>query len=356
MLLGGCWPYAAQADAKATAVFLNPGSSNEFFWVGFTDFMRAAADDLGIDLKVEYAERDPQTTLAQVRAVVKSGNTPDYLVFTNENYVAPEVLRLTTGTDIKLFVLHNQLTDEQQQFTGGAREKYPNWIGSAVANNEQAGYLTAKALLEQHPNLSEIVAVSGNRQTPVAQERVAGLMRALDEYPYVTLHQVVQGNWLRQRSKEQVSKLIKRYPSVRLIWTASDEMAFGAIEAMQARDLVAGQDFYVATMNNSQAVLGARLDGSISALAAGHFTLGGWAMVMLADHANGVDFAQFGGAEQRFNLFQLLDDTQSATLLQRVKEADYAIDFNAFSARSADFTGRYRFTLTPLLSAQTPAK
>ncbi len=31
----------------ASVVFLNPGFSDEPFWVGYSDFMQAAADDLG---------------------------------------------------------------------------------------------------------------------------------------------------------------------------------------------------------------------------------------------------------------------------------------------------------------------
>ena len=61
MLVGG---FASAANV----VFLNPGKSNEAYWVSYTQFMQAAAADLGIHLQVLYAERVPEKMLEQARA------------------------------------------------------------------------------------------------------------------------------------------------------------------------------------------------------------------------------------------------------------------------------------------------
>ena len=49
-------PLAASAQ-PASVVFLNPGLSTETFWTSYTRFMQAAADELGMTLRVEYSER-----------------------------------------------------------------------------------------------------------------------------------------------------------------------------------------------------------------------------------------------------------------------------------------------------------
>ena len=340
-------------SAKPNVVFFNPGASSEFFWVGFTDFMHAAATQLDMELEVFYAERQPEQTLAQVREVLARKQLPDYLIITNENYIAPEVLRLAQGTSAKIFIVHNQLTPEQQIFTGAARERHSNWIGTVTCNNEEAGYLTGKGLLDLDPidqqGSKELVAISGSRQTPVSQERVEGLKRAVSEYSAAQLRQVVHGDWRADRSEVQTVQLMKRYPNVRLIWSASDEMAFGAMQAMTRQGLVAGQDYHVSAMNNSERVLNARITGEISVLAAGHFTLGGYSLVMIHDYEKGKDFKNYGGLSQSFELLQLIDKEEAATLLKRIQNRDYAIDFKAFSATHPNFTGRYQFSLAPLL-------
>src|SRR5690606_13269595 len=50
-----------QSSARAESVlFLNPGSTQEAFWVSYSQFMQAAAQDLGIDLQILYSQRQPE--------------------------------------------------------------------------------------------------------------------------------------------------------------------------------------------------------------------------------------------------------------------------------------------------------
>ena len=61
-----------------------------------------------------------------------------------------------------------------------SRERYPNWIGSLVANDEEAGYLMASRLIERGRALQpagemQLLAFSGAKQTPAAQFRERGL-------------------------------------------------------------------------------------------------------------------------------------------------------------------------------------
>lgn len=90
-------PLAANAQ-PASVVFLNPGLSTETFWTSYTRFMQAAADELGMSLRVEYSERRADRVLTQARAILSGAQRPDYLVLVNEQYVAPEILRLSRGT------------------------------------------------------------------------------------------------------------------------------------------------------------------------------------------------------------------------------------------------------------------
>src|SRR3990167_2428547 len=131
---------AREVSSSASVVFLNPGFSNEPFWVGYSDFMQAAADDLGMQLQIIYGERNPSQLLEKARELLTRDNPPDYLIFVNEMYTPPEQLRQFADSPIKLFSLHSTLTPEQQQLIGASRERYRNWIGSLVPNDEQAGY------------------------------------------------------------------------------------------------------------------------------------------------------------------------------------------------------------------------
>ncbi|MES2820063.1 MAG: ABC transporter substrate-binding protein [Pseudomonadota bacterium] len=346
MLLG----LGSAAAKPASVVFLNPGYSSEPFWVGYTQFMQAAADDLGMQLQVIYGERDPERVLNNARQLLAGANRPDYLIFVNENFVGPELLRLFAQSEIKLFALHSTLTAEQQQLVGGTREQYRNWIGSLVPNDEEAGYLMAKALIGSAQGKAvDMLAFSGVRHTPSAILREQGLHRALAENPQVNLLQLVYGEWKRQRAYEQAQALLPRYPGTQLVWSANDEMAFGAIEAAKELGKTVGRDIRFSALNNSREVLQARVEEQVSVLVAGHFTLGGWAMVLLHDYHGGQDFARRGGKDQIAPLFRLLDAKQAARLAKRLDKPGYGLDFQRFSAVHQPRLKAYAFSIDALL-------
>ena len=345
---------ACSLASAASVVFLNPGKSTEAYWLSYAQFMQAAAKDLGMPLQVIYAERDPQRMVEQARAVLQATNPPDYLVFVNEEYAGPEILRLSKGSQVKLFAVNNTLTADQQILIGASRERYPNWIGSLVPNDEEAGYMMASRLIERGRALQpsgemQLLAFSGAKQTPAAQFREQGLQRALAEHPDVLLRQLVYSEWNRQRASEQAQQLLPRHPDATLIWAANDEMAFGAMRAAEELGRVPGKDLLFSALNNSVEVLQARLDERVSVLVSGHFTAGGWAMVLLHDYDAGLDFAARGGKDRQDALFMQLDKPQSRRLLQRIQSKRYDLDFRRFSAVGHPRQRDYNFSLQPLL-------
>lgn len=330
-------------------VFLNPGFSNEPFWVTYSQFMHAAAKNLGLNLSVIYGERDRENIIQSARALAENDTKPDYVIFVNEMYVGPEILRIFSDSSVKLFSLHSTLTPEQQEISGGTRERYENWIGSIIANDEDAGYLMAKELISKTNGApAEMLAFAGVRSTPSSTLRERGLLRALTEHPEIKLHQVVFGEWSEQRAYDQAKILLKRYNTPRLVWSANDEMAFGVMKAAREMGKVPGQDLYLSGLNNSDRVLQARVNNEISALASGHFSLGGWALVMLHDYHAGEDFAKRGGKDRVDNLFTLLDAEQARQLMLHLKIPDYELNFKDFSAVYHPELENYQFSIQSL--------
>ena len=131
-------PLVAGAQA-ASVVFLNPGYSNETFWVSYSRFMQAAADDLGLQLRIQYSERRPELALTQAREVLEGRQRPDYLVLVNEQYIAPEIIRLSRDSGVKLFLVNNGLTPNQVELIASHPDKYPPLLATLVGNDEQAG-------------------------------------------------------------------------------------------------------------------------------------------------------------------------------------------------------------------------
>ena len=344
-LLGPAFCGMAQA---ASVVFHNPGTSTETYWVSYAQFMQAAAKDLGLDLRVRYGERDPHNTLAQAREALQGSERPDYLVLVNEQYAAPQILRMAQGSGVKLLVVNSALTADQVRLLG-ARDGI-NLIGSLVADDEEAGYLMLKDMLRQHGRVApgeslDLLAFSGIKTTPVALLRERGMHRALAEHPEVRLRQLVYGEWSRERAFEQATQLFKRYPQTALVWSANDQMALGAMQAFQDSGRLPGKDALFSAVNSSPEILQARLNGRLSSLVAGHFTVGGWAMVLIHDDAKGVDIGAYGGRDRREALFQLIDAAQARRLLGPTP----TVNFRALSALGKPVSYRYPFSMQLLL-------
>ncbi len=343
-MLGWC---VAEAQGRPlSVVFLNPGHAAEPFWADYSHYMQDAAGDLGIDLRVIYGERDTARILRNAHEVLERGELPDYLIFVNEQFTGPEILRLFDGTQVRLFALHSTLTPEQQALVGGSRERYRHWLGSLVPNDEEAGYLMGRALIAlAGGEPAQMLAFTGIKQTPSATLRIVGLQRALAEAPHVRLQQVLYGEWRQQRAYEQALALLPRYPQLSLVWSANDEMAFGVMQAAAEQ----GRRLRYAALNNSARVLQARVDGRIEVLASGHFLLGACALVMLHDHAKGLDFAARGGKDQVASLLRLVDDEAAGRLMRRLEQGDIDLDFRQFSATRQPQMSRYACSIDSLL-------
>ena len=332
----------------ASVVFLNPGNADETFWVSYSRFMQGAAQNLGMSLRVEYSGRDRQRVLHQARQALQGPQRADYLVLVNEQYVAPQILRMAQGSGVKLVIVNKALTADQKQLLDARADS--GWVASLVADDEQAGYLMLTDLLRQHgpvaPGQSlDLLAFSGAKNTPAARLREQGLYRALAEHPEVRLRQVVYGAWSRQRAVEQATQLFKRYPQAALVWSANDEMALGAMRALHDSGRVPGQAVLFSAVNSSPDILQARLQGRLTTLVAGHFTLGGWAMVLIHDDAKGVAIDAHGGRDRQQALFQLIDTDQAKRLLAPT----LPVDFRALSAVGKPASYRYPFSLQLLL-------
>ncbi|UXH41840.1 ABC transporter substrate-binding protein [Pseudomonas promysalinigenes] len=343
-------PLAASAHA-ASVVFLNPGHSDEVFWSSYSRFMQAAADELGMTLEVDYSQRDGGLAMSQARAVLSRLKRPDYLVLVNEQYLAPEIIRLSQDSGVKLFLVNNGLTASQAKSIQAQPGKYGQVLGTLIGNDWQAGFGMLHEMVASLPRDNQpidLVAFSGVSTTPASQLREAGMRQALADFPQVRLRQVVYGGWSRERAYEQAQQLLQRYPKTRLVWAANDQMAFGAMRAFEQAGRTPGRDVVFGAINSSAEALQARIDGRLSVLMGGHATLGGWAMVLLHDDAQGLDIHRGGQREHVLPVLQSIDQAKARRWLKLVERDDYGVDFKHYSAQGRPTSYQYPFLTTPV--------
>lgn len=336
-----------------SVVFINPGKPDEAYWASASAMMEQAARSLGLQLEIQYADRDHVRGLALARQLAQRDKSerPDYVVLTNDYGAAPKMLHELEGTGIQAFMAFSGVHGSARKETGAPRERYPFWLGSLEPNAEEAGYLTARALFAQArasggaravDGKLHLLSIAGDRSTPASIARNAGMRRAVREAGDVELLQEVFSDWRRDKAQEQARWLYQRHPDARLVWTGSDQMAFGAMAAWRTRGGTPGRDAWFSGINTSHEAMAALRSGELAALAGGHFLAGAWALVMLYDHSRGIDFAS-EGLEQQRSLFVLFDAELARRFEQRMEQPATAIDFRRFSKALNPQLKRYSF-------------
>ncbi|MEE4225536.1 ABC transporter substrate-binding protein [Pseudomonas viridiflava] len=333
VLMGWLWASSAWA---ATVVFISPGTESDGYWRSYVRVMQSAARTTDMTLTVLYSDRDTRKLLAMARETLQGKARPDYLLFSNELNVAPEILRLSLGSGVKLFAVNNTLTADQIRIIGDLPMRYPDFIGSLVGNDEEGGYLTAKRLISLYPHQPgggtvEMLAFSGTNTTPVSLYREQGLRRALAEHPEVHLRQIVLSGWLRYRALEQARVLFNRYPDIRLVWSANEQMAFGAMDALRERGGQPGKDVLFSAINGTSMSLQAQLDGRLSVVATGHFTLGGWAIILLHRYDTAHRQTHLQAGARAVEVLHLVERQDAQRFLEATRNEGYRLDLQAFN-------------------------
>lgn len=342
-----------------SVVFINPGKSNEAYWVAAADSMRAASRSLGLELEVRFVERDHLRVLsvAQEIAALPKARRPDYAIITNDYGLGPKLLSVFEGTGVQCIFAYSSPTPAEQASTGGPRQIHKYWLGSLQPNAADAGYLTAQALIAKAriakaqgaDGKLHMVAIAGDRSTTASIARNDGMQRAVQEAGDVVLDQVVYSDWNRDKAQQQSEVLFERYPLARLVWAGSDQMAFGAMASWEKRGGQPGKNAWFSGVNTSREALDALKSGRLSALAGGHFIAGAWALVMVYDHAHGRDFVD-EGLELDRPMFTLFDARSADRFLAKFGDGHYdSVDFRKFSKFLNPKIKRYDFSFDQLM-------
>jgi ABC-type sugar transport system substrate-binding protein len=298
LTLQGNEPFAAD-DRFRIALFTGSDENNPF-WKLFTDFMSEVAADLDIEVEYYYADGNRKRIESQVLDVCRRADRPDAIVIQDFRLNGVKILNLANEKQMPVFLVNSGLEPNEKQKVGAPRKELQYWIGEMLPEEHDAGLQLANALIDeakkdpQHVDADgrvHVIALTGEIRHVAASERVRGLQDAIASRPNddAILHQVVEADWDRGLARSRCRILHRRYPDATVIWTASDYMAMGAIDAVRDRGLVPGRDVIVGGVDATREAIRLIEEGTMHATVGGHFMEGGWVTVLLHDYLHGVD-------------------------------------------------------------------
>lgn len=336
----------------ARVAFISPGHADEVYWVGAIQAMQHAAADLDFELDVYHAERDP---LRQIQLVCEltGDQRPDYLLVAADKGALVEQLRHANAMKLPTLAAYNAVMPSQREVLGLPRGRLPYWLGSVVPDAEEGGAMTAEALIRagHEKGLADsegrlhLLAFYGDRSSDTSIKRNRGMQRVVEQHPEVVLLQAVATDWRRDKAEQQAEHLLRRHPQVNLVWSGSDQVAFGVMDAARRQGRRPGEDLLFSGFNTSDEAMHSLIGGQLTTLAGGHFMAGAWGLVMIYDYHHGRDFAEDEGTELTRPMFSLFDPALARRYLSRRG----GVDFRRFSKVHNPDLKHYDFSFAAFL-------
>lgn len=282
----------ATLQASPRVVFINPDRPGNPFWDKVVSVMRAAADDLSLQLDVVYGEANRELATEQALGVIRRDPPVDYLIYIYQVGKAPQILEAAERAGVHSVIFNTEVADSERSIVGVPGEPYTRWIAHLVPDDRQAGGDLAHHLIMEWTSRkdappAEIVGFNGGRDSSAARLRAAGLEQALTGRSDARLHQVLVSEWNPQLAADQSEPLLRRWPGTNVIWSASDAMALAVIERQQRLGRQPGSDLVVGSIDWTDAGIQAVESGHLAVTLGGHFLEGAWALVLIHDHAQG---------------------------------------------------------------------
>ena len=301
-------------DSEIMIGFSYPTVNNEF-WVNALDYVEQASEELGFELIADDCNNDQAEQITDVDSMVSSGI--DALVLAPQDAsVCAGIADTCKSNDIDLVIVDRWPGDDLV-----AGEDYICFIGP---DDEDAGYQMANALIDA--GCTQIVGLGGYQGTSVAENRKAGLDKALAEHPEVELLQFEYAgeNW--DEGDTTFRNLYQAHPEVDGVWCYNDSLALASVNVLKEEGRLAdvkvgGMDLLAPAVESMQA-------GELFFSIGGHYLQAAFGAVVAFDAASGEEYT----GEDRISL-SLMAVTQDEvdTFAESYLSGESPIDFTELS-------------------------
>lgn len=338
---------------RYTLGFFVPHAQNPW-WTIAVNIMRAACNDLNMELQVYHAHNSRETMRQQIKEAVSGPNKIDALIFQSFKQAGESFIQIAETAKVPAF-LFNAGVDHHQ--TGPPRGKYKYWIGEMLPDDEGAGFDLANYLIETAIKAGkrdangkvQMLGINGVVSDGAAIERSKGLRRAIQGRTDVHLLRVIPGDWGFDSAQEKFTLMMRRFPQTAVVWAANDNMALGVIAGGREMNLKMGKDIIVGGIDWEKKALHSVQSEEMAVTIGGHFLEAAWVTVLLYDYLHGIDFEQ--ESVMMKSKMHLLSRDSVDTYLKKLGKGDWEkVDFTMFSKKLNPHLKQYQFTLEAILA------
>lgn len=232
--------------------------SNNPWRIAQTESMKAEAQKMGYQLVYTDAAGSAAKQVADVNSMIAQGVDVIFLAPREEKPLIPAVMAAKKA-GIPVILLDRNV----DQSLAKAGEDYVTFIGSDFIDE---GKRVAEWLAKNANGKSKIIELEGTTGSSPANDRKKGFDEAITAAGGFTIVASQTGDFARDKGRQVAEALLQAHPDADIVYAHNDEMAIGAISAIEAAGKVPGKDILVLSIDGGKEAVQAVVDGKINAV------------------------------------------------------------------------------------------
>ena len=249
---GGTTP-TPETGKKLVVGFSQIGAESDWRTAN-TESIRSEAEKRGIDLKFADAQQKQENQIKAIKSFIAQG--VDVIAFAPVVETGWEpVLREAKEAGIPVIV-----SDRRPDVP---EDLYVTFIGSDfVKEGEMAG----EWLVKKMGGTAKIAELTGTTGSAPANDRAKGFRNAIAATPGMEIVFTQTGDFTRAKGKEVMEALLKSPTGkeIKALYAHNDDMALGAIQAMEEAGLKPGEDIIIVSIDGVKAAFEAMVAGKLN--------------------------------------------------------------------------------------------
>jgi ABC-type sugar transport system substrate-binding protein len=130
----------------------------------------------------------------------------------------------------------------------------------------EEGRNSARVMADLTGGQANIVELVGTIDSAPANDRYKGFRQVLANYPGMKIIDSESGDFTRARGKEVMQQFLRRHGrTITAVFAHNDDMALGAIQAIQEYGLVPGKDIKIVSVDAARGAFEAMIAGTLNA-------------------------------------------------------------------------------------------
>ncbi|HEV7254015.1 MAG TPA: ABC transporter substrate-binding protein [Mesorhizobium sp.] len=290
---GIAWAQLPKLEQKDTyKVGFAQTESNNPWRIAQTQSMQDEAQKLGHQLVYTDAAGSAAKQVADVNSMIAQGVDAIFLAPREEKPLIPAVMA-AKAAGIPVILLDRNV----DQSLAKAGEDYVTFIGSDFI---EEGRRIAEWLIANNGGKTKIIQLEGTTGSSPANDRKKGFDDAINAAGGFEILASQSGDFARDKGRQVAEALLQAHPDANVIYAHNDEMAMGAIAALEAAGKKPGEDVLVLSIDGGKEAVQAVVDGKINAVVECNPRFGPKAFETLARYAAGEEIPPMIINEDKF--------------------------------------------------------